>query len=95
MDLDQVTERLLWLEARGLTLSAEARRLRRRAAAAKWIDEGDVVREMARISLELGSREDEARLWERTMRRRRVYQVRAAPVVPAPSAPWWRRWWPW
>lgn len=83
LDPDRVTERLLWLEAAGITLAARARRLRRQVART-WIAGGDVADEMARLQLELQSREDELSSWEhvhRTTTRLRPWR-------------WWG-WWPW
>jgi hypothetical protein len=61
MDPEHAYERLLWIEARGLAVAAESRRLRRRWR--PYASPTDVAAEVARLELETRSREDEIRVW--------------------------------
>jgi hypothetical protein len=65
IDPVKAEDRLLWLEGRGLALAQEARRIRRRLRGRPWIDEAEVLGDVARLQRELVAREDEARIWRR------------------------------
>lgn len=99
VDLDRKIDRLLWLEAQGLQIARAARRLRQRAPQTALIDEEDLTREIARLSVVTRVRADEVRIWRslsRPPRRGRIVEAvpEAARPVPMP-APLRRWWWPW
>jgi hypothetical protein len=65
MDPSQVEDRLLWLESRAITCAREVRRLRSRIRSRPFMSRDAVLRRMAKLDIELRSREDEVRMWER------------------------------
>lgn len=99
MDLDRTIDRLLWLEAQGLQIARAARRLRQRAPQTALVDEEDLTREIARLSVVTRVRADEVRIWRslsRPARRGRVVEAVPEPARPVPMpAPLRRWWWPW
>lgn len=89
MDYDRIEERLLWLEAQGLAVAAEARKLRRRARQVALVDEPELVREVARLSIVADVRRDEVDAW-------RTYTDKKPGARPIPMLAPLRRWyWPW
>lgn len=99
VDLDRKIDRLLWLEAQGLQIARAARRLRQRAPQTALVDEEDLSREIARLSVVTRVRTDEVRIWRslsRPSRRGRVVEAAPEPARPVPMpAPLRRWWWPW
>jgi hypothetical protein len=63
MDPDRARDRLLWLEAEGLTIAAESRRLRRRLRMVRLVDAEDLAREIAELGIVARARQDEVELW--------------------------------
>lgn len=76
LDPELTRDRLLWLEGSGLRIAIKARRLRSRVGK-PWVSEGDLLAEMARLSLEVSSRNDEIEQWG----------------IVLGARPWWRRLW--
>ena len=91
MDYDRVEERLLWLEAQGAAVAAEARRLRRRARRVALVDADDLAREVARLGVVAQVRADEVEVWRAYVEPPPAPEPRPVPM-PAPLRRWWWLW---